>query len=132
MQNKVSNIQCFGTLERTMKKNYLSLLCLAWLFTLSCGEPTSPSSEPDSSVDTSETDTDQTTTTPDTSTEDSSSSLIETHPEATGTAKEVFDFISSAAKGNNYTLTINSGDTSSLSIILDISIMKFLMPAILP
>ena len=115
-----------------MKKNYLSLLCLAWLFTLSCGEPTSPSSEPDSSVDTSETDTDQTTTTPDTSTEDSSSSLIETHPEATGTAKEVFDFISSAAKGNNYTLTINSGDTSGLSIILDISIMKFLMPAILP
>ncbi len=96
-----------------MKKNYLSLLCLASLFTLSCGEPTSPSSEPDSSVDTSETDTDQTTTTPDTSTEDSSSSLIETHPEATGTAKEVFDFISSAAKGNNYTLTINSGDTSS-------------------
>lgn len=113
MQNKVSNIQCFGTLERTMKKNYLSLLCLASLFTLSCGEPTSPSSEPDSSVDTSETDTDQTTTTPDTSTEDSSSSLIETHPEATGTAKEVFDFIKAAAKGNNYTLTINSGDTSS-------------------
>ncbi len=111
MQNKVSNIQCFGTLERTMKKNYLSLLCLASLFTLSCGEPTSPSSEPDSSVDTSETDTDQTTT--DTSSEDSSSSLIETHPEATGTAKEVFDFISSAARGNNYTLTINSGDTSS-------------------
>lgn len=113
MQNKVSNIQCFGTLERTMKKNYLSLLCLASLFTLSCGEPTSPSSEPDSSVDTSETDTDQTTTTPNTSTEDSSSSLIETHPEATGTAKEVFDFIETAAKGNNYTLTINSGDTSS-------------------
>lgn len=113
MQNKVSNIQCFGTLERTMKKNYLSLLCLASLFTLSCGEPTNPSSEPDSSVDTSKTDTDQTTTTPDTSTEDSSSSLIETHPEATGTAKEVFDFIEAAAKGNNYTLTINSGDTSS-------------------
>lgn len=113
MQNKVSNIQCFGTLERTMKKNYLSLLCLASLFTLSCGEPTNPNSEPDSSVDTSKTDTDQTTTTPDTSTEDSSSSLIETHPEATGTAKEVFDFISSAARGNNYTLTINSGDTSS-------------------
>ncbi len=96
-----------------MKKNYLSLLCLASLFTLSCGEPTNPSSEPDSSVDTSKTDTDQTTTTPDTSTEDSSSSLIETHPEATGTAKEVFDFIEAAAKGNNYTLTINSGDTSS-------------------
>ena len=96
-----------------MKKDYLSLLCLASLFTLSCGEPTNPSSEPDSSVDTSKTDTDQTTTTPDTSTEDSSSSLIETHPEATGTAKEVFDFISSAARGNNYTLTINSGDTSS-------------------
>ncbi|MDY4935570.1 MAG: hypothetical protein SO132_02210 [Candidatus Enteromonas sp.] len=47
-------------------------------------------------------------------------------------SKEVFDFIKAAAKGNNYTLTINSGDTSSLSIILDISIMKFLMLAILP